>query len=506
MLPIFLSTNIKAWDQYTIENEPIESIELMERASKVIFDWLTLRLNPDSKIYIICGSGNNGGDGLCVARLLYQEAYLVNVYCLNLSGNISPEFQNSYDRLVAGGFNHFLTESEFLEGIQNSSGIILDALLGSGINRAIGPELYFLTQEINQSKNIKISIDLPSGMFAMPPWDGICIEADFTLSLQSPKLTALLPDTGPFYGHLEVLEIGLSQGFVKNISTAFHWLERRDILDRLKERQPFDYKNKFGHVLVIGGANGMTGATLFAARSALRGGCGLCSILSLEENRSVFQTALPEAMFLTPDVGLVKTYKCIAIGPGMGAEQTLIDILHEVLSQSETNLVIDADGLNAITSEEQLGLNFNNKILTPHIGEFDRLFGGSANHYERLSKARSKAIQFNCFIVLKGHFTAIVNPSGNVLFNSTGNSSLAKGGSGDVLCGLISAFVAQSYELEDACILGVYLHGLAADLYVMENGMESLLATDLIEMLPKAFKLLWDEKKAGSSVWSWNQC
>jgi len=506
MLPIFSSEQIKAWDQFTIDNQAISSFELMQRASNVMAQWLVDHLSEYAELFIFCGNGNNGGDGLFLAEILVSKGFSVQVCVFPVAERSSEDFLSALSSLQASGFKDFIGANDIGSKKISNKIVFIDALLGSGINRSLEGPIKELVIWMNAMPNVKISIDLPSGMFANPPWDGICIQADITLTLGSPKLTALLPDTGTQFGILKVLDIGLSEAFMDQNQSMCQWIEKNDVLTLLKARKAFDYKNRFGHVQVIGGGPGMAGALLMAGRAALRSGCGLCTLVSLEAHRAICQSNLPEAMFKNIDESFRIASTVIAAGPGMGQNERLVEFFKERLNENSHAMVVDADALNALDPQIDLKHKSCGLILTPHVGEFDRLFGKSNSAYERLQKAVHFSIQFGCYIVLKGHFTAICCPDGNTYFNSTGNSGLAKGGSGDVLCGMIAALVAQSYSLRDACLIGTYVHGLVADTLSLSMAKESMMASDLVETIPHVLKKLWDEKEAGGPLRSWNEC
>lgn len=506
MLPIYSSEQIKAWDQFTIDNQAISSFELMQRASNVMAQWLLEHLSKYAGLIVFCGNGNNGGDGLCLSEILLSRGFTVQVCVFPVAERSSEDFLKALSYLKATGFKDFIGADDIRSQKISNEIVFIDALLGSGINRSLEGPVKELVIWMNAMPNVKISIDLPSGMFASPPWDGTCIHANITLTLGSPKLTALLPNTGNQFGLLKVLDIGLTEAFIDQNQSMWQWIEQKDILSLLKARQAFDYKNRFGHVQVIGGGPGMAGALLMAGRAALRSGCGLCTLVSLESHRAICQSNLPEAMFKNIDESFRITSTVIAAGPGMGQNGSLVEFFKKRLTENSHAMVVDADALNALDPQIDLKHKSCGLVLTPHVGEFDRLFGKSNSAYERLQRAVHFANQFGCYIVLKGHFTAICCPDGNTYFNSTGNSGLAKGGSGDVLCGMIAALVAQSYSLRDASLIGTYVHGLVADTLSLSMAKESMMASDLVETIPHVLKKLWDEKEAGGLLRGWNEC
>lgn len=503
-MKIFTAEQIRAWDEHTITNEPVASIDLMERAASKCVKWLIGHFLQNTHFEVFCGMGNNGGDGLAIARMLSKENKNITVYILKTAEKGSPDFEANLKRLKETQVPIVeLTSSENFTPITDES-IIIDALFGTGLSRPLEGIALELVKHINNSPNIKVSIDVPSGLPA--DWSDNntdykdVIEANYTLTFQVPKQSFLLLDTGKYVGSLVVTDIGLSKDYVVNTKSQHHWIDTYWAAKILKTRNRFSHKGTYGHALLIGGSMGKAGAMLLATKACIKAGAGLTTAFVPRCAYTPMQTAVPEAMTETIQkedlLDFMPTntnaYTAIGIGPGMGTQITTRDALDDFFANVDSKkLVLDADALNC------LSLNFAERkkvklpegaILTPHPKEFDRMFGESKTAWERLKKQTEVAQKHKVTIVLKGTHTSIAAPNGEVYFNSTGNPGMATGGSGDVLTGIITALRAQSYTATEACILGVYLHGLAADLALQTESTESLAAGDIITHLGRAYK------------------
>lgn len=495
MLPIFSSRVIKEWDQYTIKHEPVSSLELMDRAGRACAEYLQTIVERSDHIAIICGNGNNGGDGLVIAGVLIQAGYQVQIGYWNLSDTGSLEFNENLNRLKNAGIENIkqLDLNDADEFLADAS-LIIDAILGSGLNREMDLELQNFFKLINSSGIPIISIDMPSGTYADKANEGEAIRADLCLCLQAPKLSQLVSKTAQLSGQIHIIDIGLADSFLPNRAADYYLTEAEDIQHLFRPRNKFDYKNTFGHTLIIGGDKGMAGAVYFAAAASLRCGVGLCTISSIEAHRMVLQSIIPEAMFQSLeqiDNLNLKKFKSIGIGPGMGNHPILPKILSELISNYSGIVVLDADALNHLAHSGGTSSLQGRMIITPHIGEFDRLFGVFKDDFARLNKAKEIVAKHSCTIVLKGPHTAIISPDSAVYFNNSGNPGLAKAGSGDVLCGMICSFLAQGYSVQNACLLAVYLHGLSADLLADHLPEESMMASDIINNIPEAIKTIY---------------
>lgn len=499
-MKLFSAPQIKAWDEYTIANEPIASIELMERAAQGCTDWLLAHFPGQQTFKIFCGKGNNGGDGLAIARQLYQKGFETAVYILEFGKLGSPDFQQNLQRLNELPIDiTFLQSPEHFPALSKED-VLIDALYGSGLNKPLDGLSAALVAHLNNSSATIIAIDVPSGLFMDASSKGNeIIKAHTTLTFQTYKLALLVAENAPYIGNVEILPIGLHPGFAETEPAPFTLVDLKGIKDVLKKRNRFAHKGTYGHALLVGGSWGKTGAVLLAARAALRTGCGLLTVYVPRGSYVIMQTSVPEAMALTDDneniisnnKAKVEDYKAIGIGPGLGTHDETELVLEQLVLQAKVPLVLDADALNILTKAKRVLRSLPpNTILTPHPKEADRLFGDSSSDFERIQKMQQKATELGCIIVLKGHHTLIALPDGKAFFNSTGNAGMAKGGSGDVLTGIITALLAQGYAPHEAAVLGVYLHGLAGDLAVQDISMESLLPTDLVEKLPQAFAFL----------------
>ncbi|MCX6235154.1 MAG: NAD(P)H-hydrate dehydratase [Bacteroidetes bacterium] len=493
---------IRQGDAYTIENEPIADIDLMERAATACVKWLTKKLGKTTSIKVFCGMGNNGGDGLAIARLLAGKGYTVEAYVLRVIQNMSPSCQVNYDRLfkMPGVRMYDLTGEEELPEIVGED-VIIDAIFGSGLSKPVKGYAAELIDHLNKNNAVVIAIDVPSGLFCDETNTlnkGAIVEADFTLTFQFPKLAFFFPESFKYVGLWRILDIGIHPDFIDTVDTKNHYIEPADCLAVLRVRSKFDHKGFFGHALLIAGSYGKMGASVLASKACLRAGAGLLTAHVPSHGYSIIQTAVPEAMTSidnseTHFTGLpdLSKYNAIGIGPGIGTEKETRNALKLLIQSTTMPILFDADAIN-ILGEEKTWLSFlpRNCIFTPHPKEFERLVGKSDNDFERNNLQREFSIKYNAYVVLKGAHTAITCPDGFCLFNSTGNAGMATGGSGDVLTGVILGLLAQNYHPKEAAILGVYLHGLAGDMAAAKKSMEALMASDITENLGRAYRKL----------------
>ncbi len=503
-MKILASEQIKALDKYTIENEPVSSHELMERAARSCLFRILRHSDDDTEFVIFCGKGNNGGDGLSISRMLAERGLKVQTYIINHSVNETQDFRENLKLLEeqAKAKIEVITNKEELQSIDLTGKFVLDALLGIGINKKVEGILEETILHINNSKCKVTAIDVPSGM--MPDADNsknLIIQAKRTLSFQTPKLAFFFAENFAYTGNFEILDIGLDTNFIAQQKAPYYFVQNDIISEILLYRKKNAHKGNYGHALLIAGSHGKMGAAQLAAKACLRSGAGLLTVHVPKCGYQIMQTALPEAMVTCgteenfidtlPDLG---SYASIGIGCGLGMDKQTQNVVKLLIQNSAKPLIIDADALN-ILAENKTWLSFLPKysILTPHPKEFDRIAGAHTSSYDRLNTAKELAIKHSIIIVLKGMFTATVMPDGDVFFNSTGNPGLAKGGSGDTLTGIITGLLARGYAPNYAAILGVYLHGLAADLALKKNHVESLLASDVIDKLPKAFEKLYEQ-------------
>lgn len=491
-MKLFTTTQIRMLDKYTIEHEPVSSVSLMERAANRILTQFKKDIRIGSDILILAGPGNNGGDGLALGRMLLQVGYDVEIMLVN-TGKLSPECKLNKERLIEY-FPDSLTEiSHSFSSIELSEkAVIVDAVFGSGLSRPLTGIFREVVEWINNSGRKIISIDIPTGLNgeACAKKDDTIVRADLTYSLQFPKLSFFFAENEEYIGEWKVIDIQLHPHAIDKTETNYFYIEKEDIRPLVQPRSRFSHKGTFGHVLIWAGKKGMAGAAVLASKGALRAGAGLVSVHSVEENRQILQTAVPEAIFLN-EIQKLESYHSFAFGPGIGTSNEASEILVQLLESIQSPCILDADALNIISENKRfLSLIPTNSILTPHPKEFERLFGTSANSPDRLQKARQNAVEYKITLVLKGAFTAICTPNGNVYFNSTGNPGMAIGGMGDVLTGTIAGLLAQGYSPEESAKLGVYLHGSAGDLALKEQSYESLLPSDLLKNIGYAYMSL----------------
>ena len=488
---------LRALDEFTIRNEPVASIDLMERAATACFEWISEHFGTDGPFVIWTGPGNNGGDGLAIARMISNAGGKVTVVCdTNSSG--SPDYQINLARLKQSG-NAEIVDFEAYDWDPGSAAVGIDAIFGYGLNRSAEGKWKEYIQSINSLPNIVLSIDLPSGLFADKPSGDTIVRADFTLTFQVPKLAFFIPENQDFVGEWIVLDIGLDNKFLETLDSPWRLLEMHDVAPLIRQRKKFDHKGIYGHALLIAGSFGKVGAAILAARAALRSGVGLLTIHAPRKACDILQITVPEAMVSADRhdfnfSGLDSTPEkitAIGMGCGLGIHGCTTQGIRQVLKEASVPVVIDADGLNTLARNPDLvNLIPEGTILTPHLKEFERIFDSVDNHFDRLMKLRSSAVERGFIAVLKGAHSAVALPDGNVFFNTTGNPGMATAGSGDVLTGVITGLLAQGYEPTAAALIGVYLHGLAGDIAHESQSDESLVSGDIIDNLGRAFKIL----------------
>ena len=502
-MKIFTSAQIKELDKFTIENEPISSLNLMERAAQTMTRSITELWGTATPIVVFAGPGNNGGDALAIARMMADQGYQIVAYLFNISGHLSPDCAANKKLLEENKHiqQFFEVTQEFDPPVLDEKILVIDGLFGSGLNKPLAGGFASLVKYINASPSKIVSIDAPSGLMAEDNTYNIkanIIRAYLTLTLQQPKLSFFFAENQQFIGQLRVLDIRLSQEGIQKMDSSYTVIEENDIRNSLLPRNPYAHKGQMGHALLIAGSYCMAGAAILAAKACLRSGVGKLTVNSPRRNIPMIQQSVPEAIIKTGAEEIIfaesvdtEEYNAMGIGPGLGqSEQTAIALIAQ-LRRTQCPIVADADVINILANHrawlQQLPKGI---ILTPHPKEFDRLEGHSADSYERLTKACNLAERLQGIVILKGHYTAICMADGHVMFNPTGNAGMATAGSGDVLTGIITGLLARGYQPKEACMVGVYLHGLAGDLAAAELGEESLLASDIIQYLPRAFKRL----------------
>ncbi len=499
-MKILSADQVRELDAYTIANEPIASVDLMERAATTFVYWFTERFaDVDRNIHIFCGSGNNGGDGLAAARLLNQRFYNVTVHLCRIGSALSPDAETNLRRLAARrDLTVEETKADDAFPLLESGSIIIDALFGSGLNRPVAGYWSELLRHLNKLPVTRVAIDVPSGLYADRHSEGTQFAAHFTFSFQLPKLAFFFAENHPAVGEWTIGDIGLHSWFIEQTKTANFYLDKKMAAPLVRRRGRFDHKGNFGHALLVVGSYGKVGAAILAARACLRSGAGLVTIHAPRCAYEILQIALPEAMvsidrhkFCLSQIPDLQAYRAVGAGCGLGVGATTREALLELLVESESPLVLDADALNLISQTPgAIDQVPPGSILTPHPREFARLFGEAPNDFARYEKLKAAARQRQLYIVLKGGCTIIAGPNGDCFFNNTGNPGMATAGSGDVLTGILTGLLAQGYSALSACKLGVYLHGLAGDLAAAECDQEALLAGDLIDFLGRAFHQL----------------
>ena len=521
MKKLFETSKIKELDAYTIEHEPITSIDLVERAANVFVNEFCRRYTSrHTRIYIFAGQGNNGADALAIARLLNEQGYYVFTYLINPTRMLSPECEVNKNRLISEDYKRLIEiEKSFVPPKLEPQDIVIDGIFGSGLNRPLEGGFAKIVEYINRSESKVVSIDIPSGLFGDDNTHNnaqYIIHADLTLTFEFPKLSFLMPENAIHVGEWKELPIGIHPDALQKTITSYGLITDADIASLIKTRFRFANKGDYGHALLIAGSVGKMGAAVLAAKGCLRSGAGLLTVHIPNRGETIVQTALPEAMvtldknpnYITELRGLSKNgqdiskydaieiepdiskYDAIGIGPGIGKADATMELLKKLLETAHTKpLVIDADALNLIGENNELLHHLpEGTILTPHVGEFDRLTGSNDNSYERIQKARSIAAEQKICIILKGAYTAVCTPLGKIYFNTSGNPGMATAGSGDVLTGIILGLLSQGYRPEEASVIGVYLHGVAGDLAAASLSEENMIAGDIIQMLGIAFK------------------
>lgn len=499
-MKIFSAGQIRACDNYTIHTSGISSLDLMERAAAKCMEWIGAGFGRDTLFVVLCGAGNNGGDGLAITRLLHAAGYGAKAFLLKHASEFSGDCYANLQRLQRAGNElvELLNPGTFITDIPPHI-VIIDAILGTGLNRPVVGWLADFIGHVNQLPNRKIAIDIPSGLPAdsAPAKDAPVLKVTDTLSFQFYKRSFLHTEGGQYAGQIHILNIGLSETFIQSAHTHYETIDATLVKQYYKPRPPFSHKGSYGNVLMIGGSYGMIGAITLATHAALRSGAGKVKALIPSCGYMVMQTALPEAMCVTSGEGCIlkieteETFAAIGVGPGIGTDPATVEAFTNFLENVKQPIVIDADALNILAKHNDLLSKIApGSVLTPHPKEFERIFGPTPDSMTRVELARAQAMRYNISIVLKDHHTAVVTPEGACWYNLTGNAGMATGGSGDVLCGIISGLLAQGYEPEIAAIMGVYLHGLAGDLAAEALSQEAMIAGDIIDYLGRAFLLL----------------
>ena len=502
-MKFFNTPVIKAIDAYTIEYEPVASIDLMERAARTLTAAILERYAGRTFV-VFAGPGNNGGDGLAVARMLNDAGCKVGVWLINPKGKLSPDCAVNLERLQAVG----VPVEEVTDGFRMPSvpagDVIIDALFGSGLDRPVVSGVFAdVIRGIDACNNDVVAIDMPSGLLGSDnePALQLIVLATLTLTLQFPKLSQLFAENEVFVGELQILDIQLSQRAIDETPSPFFFTCKDDILPMIRPRSKHAHKGVFGRALLVAGSKGMAGASVLASRAALRSGVGLLTVHIPSCNNTIVQGAVPEAMTSIDsseccfsDIVDTEHYSAVGVGPGLGQSKESEAALLALIDNCKAPMVLDADALNILARNPKYMQRLpQGSVITPHVGEFARLFGATDSSYVRLQVAQAYAMTFGVTIVLKGAYTVVVTQLGTMHFNSTGNPGMAAGGSGDVLTGCILSLLAQGYAAPDAARLAVYVHGFAGDIAATEKGQTALVAGDIVDSLSRAWRLLEEE-------------
>ena len=508
-MKIFTSDLIREIDKATCEAQNITSLVLMERAASAVCCEIVSRFNPTQRIVIFAGPGNNGGDALAVARMLFEQGYRkLEIFLFNVMGKLSHDCHEEKDLLnKIEGIDFTEVTKDFQPPYLSEKDVVIDGLFGSGLKGHLQQGFLTLARYINESGSYVISIDVPSGLSG--EWNDTVsrrdmVHANLTLTFQFPRFSFFFEENREVLGEWKLLDIGLDEAKVKELPADYILVGERNIRPLLKQRNDFSVKRDYGSVLFFAGSIGMGGAAVLSAKGCLRSGVGLVTVHSARIVLPIVQTAIPEALFepdrgenFITDMSVHHNHQAVAVGPGLGVNDKTIDALESLLKNYKSPLILDADALNCLSRRPHLlSLLPAHSIITPHVGEFDRLFGDHGGNEERLRKAIDMAKYYNIIIVLKGHYTATIRPTGRVYFNSSGNPGMATAGSGDVLTGVIASFMAQGFRPEQAATLGVFIHGMAGDLAAEKWGQAGVLASDIADNCAIAIKKLMTSNKA----------
>lgn len=480
--PVYSSENMRQWDAFTIVNEPISSVDLMERAASKACSEI-LKNHLFHSVSIFCGPGNNGGDGLVIARILAEQGKIVNVYHLDFAIP-TEDFKINFERLPETV--NVITLNKLSFEIEVKDDLIIDAIFGSGLNRPISGWIGDVTKQVNNTAIPTVAIDIPSGLFATDNQsnDGIenCIRAIETLTFMVPKMAFFYKFYDSFVGNFKTIDIGLHPDF--HASPVANFVEKKDIV--LRKRAKHAFKGTNGFLTIIGGLGNMTGAALIASRAAMKSGAGYVHVISTHDAKLVLNEQFPEAMWSDIiEQQIPEKTNVIAIGPGLGISDQALQILKDSMALN-IPMVLDADAINLLAQHREMELNLpTNSVLTPHFGELKRLVGDIDSEEKLLEAQLNYSIKHQVYIIQKGPFSKLTTPSGEIWVNSSGNPGMASAGMGDALTGIIGSLMAQGYTAMESAMYGMFLHGYAADVVASVEGEIGLLATDVINKLPR---------------------
>ncbi|HET8887094.1 MAG TPA: NAD(P)H-hydrate dehydratase [Salinimicrobium sp.] len=509
-MKIFTAAQFKQANKITTEKQGVTLEALMERTSTIVFKEMHNRLKGSpGPIKVICGVGNNGGDGLVIAKHLIQHGYYVDVYILNCSDKRSKNFLNNYHKIkeVTKNWPTLLKQGDEFPKI-NTNDFVVDAIFGSGLNRPLDGWVGEFIRHVNASGAFILSIDMPSGLYwnKIPKKKDAIIRANFTLSFQSPKLVFFLPEVAEFAGEVEVIDIGLDREFLRNEITEAHLIGKNEVQPLYISRKKNSHKGDYGHALIVGGSYGKIGSIGLTSLAAMRTGTGLVTAFIPACGYEILQGFVPEAMVLTDkEEKLISSVEfnfvpeVICFGVGAGKETVTYEAFKNLLLKTKKPMVIDADGLNLLNEHPDLLKSIpEHSVLTPHPKELERLLGKWKDDFDKLKKAREFVAEHNIVLIIKGAYTFIVTKE-RTYINNSGNPGMATAGSGDVLAGMVTGLISQGYEPLNAAVFGVYLHGKAGDIAARNKGQQALIARDIIENIGLAFLSLFEKPQTPST-------
>jgi NAD(P)H-hydrate epimerase len=495
-MKIFSAPQIRVWDAFTIEHEPVSSVNLMNRAAGVFADWFMARYPDQSRpIVVMAGTGNNGGDGVAVARFLHSAQFAAKLAVCNFGTRHSADFDQQMTLLPTGlpliSLNSLPEFSGFFQELAEHT-LFVDALFGSGLNRPLTDDWAEVIHLLNNHPGEKVSIDTPSGLLMDQTTAGAAVvRASRVFSFEAPKRAFFFPENEKYTGKWEYGSIGLHPDYETTTDTPFHYLTEGVARKIIQPRSVFSHKGSYGHALIVAGSYGKMGAAVLASRACLRAGAGLLTVHAPRCGYIVLQGSVPEAMYspdhraqFLSDIPDLESFNAVGVGPGIGQAPETARALEKLLCQCHAPLVLDADALNLLAlNRDWFDLLPENTIMTPHPKEFERLFGKTPDNFARNELQRAMAVRYRTVIVLKGAHTAVALPDGSCWFNSSGNPAMATAGAGDVLTGVITGLLAQGYTPEEAALLGVWAHGHAGDMAVAASDRQSLIAGDIIDFI-----------------------
>jgi ADP-dependent NAD(P)H-hydrate dehydratase / NAD(P)H-hydrate epimerase len=498
---VLTGKQVKEVDLQTIRRGNITSAELMEQAAKAFVKIFCRRYDDTHPVIVFCGPGNNGGDGLAISRLLLKKHYAVTTWYIH-AAEYSHDFRVNLEKLLKTNKQRvkIIDGTGQLPVIKKNS-ILIDALFGTGLNKPVTGTAASVIEWMNEQDATRVAVDIPSGLTdALPFPQSPVVQSGVTITFQLPKQALMLEDNRDYINEFEIADIGLDEEAIAAQPCNTFFIESADIKKILKPVKRFDSKWSNGHAMLIAGSYEKTGSALLAATSCMRSGVGLLTVHTPRTAKDIFNIALPEAM-IQPDVheniitsvSIDGRYSAFGIGPGIGTDELTVQAFIGFIHACNKPVVIDADGLNIIAANKDLLSHLPEQcILTPHEKEFDRLTQNHITHYHRIETQRDFSVKYKCIVVLKSAYTTISDTEGNIFFNSTGNGGMAKAGSGDVLTGVVTAFLAKGYTVLDTALCAVYVHGMAGDVAARKPGKIPMKAGDITEHLPKVFKRLME--------------